>query len=242
MNFLDYLIKLHDKAQQLLSLEWSVGVVVLVLLFIPKKYYILCFYLLKLTRNPISFYKYSFDRSRKIKGETFIPQLLNDSYSINERRKYKEISAMCKVRFFIKGEENFQYIKIKIRTSLSKNTLTVEESKLMRVDNEISDFVLNVSNKFFEEILTHSTSDKKRVVVNFDSNKSIGINNKGMDAEMCFITDLNFKVLNYDDFLIEILPFMEDKFTQDEKIKIMANHAAKKIINAQKTKIKNKKK
>lgn len=241
MSLIDYITEIHDKAQQFLSLEWSVGTVVVVLFLIPKKYYKLCFYLLKLTRNPISFYKYSFDRSRKIKGETFIPQLLNDSYSINEREKYKEISVTSSVRYFINGEEKFQFVKIKIRTSLSKLDLLIKESTLIKIDESINDFVLNVSNKFFEDILIHSLNDKKRVVVKFDSDKSIALNNKGMSAEMCFITDLTLKVLNYDDFLIEILPFMQDKFTQEEKLKIMANHAAKKITNTKKSKIKNKK-
>ena len=235
MNFLNYIIEAHEKATKVLSLEWSVGIVFLVLFLIPKKYYILAFYLLRLTTNPISFYKYTFDRSRKIKGETFIPQLLSDGYSINEIKGYKEFSVTSEIRFFVDGEENFQFEKIKVRTSLSNSRPRVEQSTLIKINDEISDFVITVTNELFDEILINSSDDRKGVFINFDSNKSVNLNRKGWKAEMCFLTDLSIRILSRDDFLIEILPFMKDKFTEEEKMKIMVNHAARKMSKTEKS-------
>jgi len=150
MKFLDYIYELHLSVEQFMSIEWTLGSLLLVVFIVVVKCHKLIYLSLRTLFNTRAVYKYFFDKSVKVRGESFLFSF-NNSFTIDEKNQIKKFESLTKIKLHRNNEKTFP-IQLKLQTSLVGKKISDRDSYLCMHHDKPKEMVLRISNAIFESL------------------------------------------------------------------------------------------
>ena len=205
MKFLDYIYELHQSVEQFMSIEWTIGTLLIVVFIVVVKYHKLFYLALRTLFNARAVYKYFFDKSVKVRGESFLLSF-NNSVTIDEKKQLKKFESLTKIKLHRNNEKSFP-IQLKLHTSLVGEKINNRDSYLCMHHDKPTELVLRISNEIFESLYKAFNEDGMRVFIEFTAYKSMSKSY----VEMYNFSSLDFQILEAEEFShkMRLMMFLE---------------------------------
>lgn len=222
MKFLDYITNLHKSVEQFLSIEWTLGSLLFVLLIVVAKNYEVIYLVFRALLNAKSVYKFFFDKSVRVRGETFLLSF-NNSVTIDEENQVKQYEALTKIKLY-RGDEKSFPLKLKLQTSLLNKKVGNRDSYLYFIRDKPDEMVVRLSKQTFDSLHDAFNKNGMRVFIEFSAYKSMNVNY----VEMYNFSSLKFQILEAEDFKKKITLMMFLEIMEEDISKNKINNKQKK--------------
>jgi hypothetical protein len=205
MKYLDYLINLNNSVEKFLGIQWTLWSLLIVIAVLVIKNIKVIFLILHALFHAKSVYKFFFDKSERLKGETFLLSF-NNSVTIDEAKQIKQYEALTRIRLDRKDEKSYP-IKLKLQTSLYNKKVGKRDSHVYMFNDKPDEMVVMLSNETFESLYKKFNEDGMRVFIEFIAYKAMS--RKAID--MYNFMSLDFQILEREDFRkkITLMMFLE---------------------------------
>ena len=196
-----------------MSIQWTLSTLLLVVFIVVAKYHKLIYLALRTLFNARAVYKYLFDKSVKVRGETFL-LFFNNSVTIDENNQIKQFDALTKIKLH-RNNEKSSPIQLKLQTSLVGEKINDRHSYLYMHHDKPKEMVLRISNVIFESLYKAFNEDGMRVFIEFTAYKSLSKSY----VEMYNFYSLDFQILEAKEFghkmrLMMLLEIMDEDISQ----------------------------
>lgn len=213
MKYLDYLIELNKSVEKFLGIEWTLWSLLIVIAVVVLKNFEVIFLMLRALFHAKSVYKFFFDKSERLKGETFLMSF-NNSVTIDEVNQLKQYEALTRIKIDRKDEKSHS-IKLKLQTSLHNKKVGQRDSHLYMIHDKPDEMVVMLSNATFDSLHKKFNEDGMRVFIEFNAYKAMS--RKSID--MYNFISLDFQILEREDFkkkitLMMFFEIMEEDLAQ----------------------------